>query len=201
MHEMIVWTGPVHSGKSTQALIRAERYLRLGHDVQLVRPRVSVRPELGDTPGMLKTKTGHKYPSIEIDTPEEIEEATEGATVVWVDEAMLFGDGDSRVANVIARVRQRAVVLITGLCATSELRIFGEAMPTLMAMADEVRWCKADCDFCNSLGLATRSFCMVPKKADVLVGGENVYKAACPRCWTREMHPDAVSQLGSEAAT
>jgi len=196
MREMIVWTGPVHSGKSTQALLRAERYLRLGHDVQLIRPRISVRPELGDEPGMLKTKSGHRFPSIEIDTPQEIEDATEGCSVVWIDEAMLFGDQEHLVPDYVARVRSRSIVLITGLCATSELRVFGQAMPSLMASADVVKHCKADCDFCGSLGIATRSVCLVEKVGNVLVGGENTYKAACVRCWIEATNRDAVTSLG-----
>ena len=200
MHDLIVWTGPVHSGKSTHALLRAERYRRLGHDVQLVRPRISVRPEIGDEMGMLKTKSGHRFPSIEIDTPAEIEEATEGCSVVWIDEAMLFGDQDHLVPDYVARVRQRSIVLVSGLCMTSELRVFGQAMPRLMAMADEVRHCKADCDYCNSLSMATRSVCTVEKEGDVQVGA-SIYKAACVSCWIKENVPDVVTALGEVATS
>ena len=195
MRDLIVWTGPVHSGKSTHALLRAKRYLRLGHDVQLVRPRISLRPELGDEAGMLRTKTGHRFPSIEIDTPQDIEDATEGCSVVWLDEAMLFGNQDHLVPDYVARVRQRSIVLVTGLCATSEMRVFGQAMPTLIATADEVRWCKADCDFCGSLGTATRSVCLVKKNEDVLVGGPSVYKAACVACWLANGENNALTPL------
>jgi thymidine kinase len=200
MRELIVWTGPVHSGKSTHALLRAARYRRLGHDVQLVRPRISVRPEIGDTMGMLKTKSGHRFPSIEIDNPTEIEEATEGCSVVWIDEAMLFGDKDHLVPDVVAWLRRRSIVLVSGLCMTSELRVFGSAMPQLMAMADDVKHCKADCDYCNSLSTATRSVCTVEKQGDVQVGA-SIYKAACTSCWVKQNRPDAVTALGEVAAS
>lgn len=184
MKELIIWTGPVHSGKSTRALIRAKRYLRLGHDVVLIRPSSSVRPEQGEEPGMLVTKTGHKFPAIEIDAVADIPDAAEGATVVWIDEPMLFPRAlDDHLVDLLQEVRQRAVVLVSGLSATSELTVFGSAMPTLIALADEIHHCLADCDYCGSLGLASRSICTVPKDGDVLVGGEAVYKAACPRCW------------------
>jgi thymidine kinase len=184
MKELIIWTGPVHSGKSTRALIRAERYRRLGHDVVLVRPTKSVRPELGEEPGMLVTKTKHKFPSIEVDSPSELLEASEGATVVWVDEPMLFPRLlDPQLVDVLHAIRETAVVLVSGLTATSELGVFGSAMPQLLALADEINHCKADCDFCGCLGVASRSVCTVPKDGEVLVGGESVYKAACPACW------------------
>jgi len=186
MKELLVWTGPVHSGKSTKALLRAQRYLRLGHDVVLVRPLLSLRPEQGDEPGMLVTKTGHRFPAIEIEDVRDIPAAADGATVVWFDEPMLFPrDLDDQLVEMIQQIRAKACVLVSGLCATSEFQVFGKAMPTLMALADRICWCKADCDWCGSLGVATRSVCIVPKASEVLVGGESVYKAACPSCWVR----------------
>jgi len=199
VRDLIVWTGPVHSGKSTHALLRAKRYLRLGHDVQLVRPLISLRPELGDERGMLRTKTGHRFPSIEIDTPADIDEATEGASVVWLDEAMLFGEQDHQVAGYVEEVRRRAIVLVSGLCATSEMRVFGQAMPLLLATADEVVWCKSDCDYCGSLGTATRSVCLIAKREDVLVGGPSVYKAACVSCWAANGENNALTPLDCQA--
>jgi thymidine kinase len=184
MKRLIVWTGPMHSGKSTQALLMAERYRRLGHDVQLVRPSISVRLDYGDEPGMLRTKTGHKFPSIEVEHPSLILEATEGASVVWIDEAMLFVHHDDQVVPVVNELRSRATVLVSGLVATSDMTPFGEAMPHLVATADSVRWLKADCDRCGKVGRGTRTLCLVEKDGDVLVGGTSLYVAACPSCWT-----------------
>jgi thymidine kinase len=187
MKEMIVWTGPVHSGKSTKALLRAQRYLRLGHDVVLVRPLISLRPEQGEEPGMLVTKTKHRFPAIELENVSDLREAAAGASVLWIDEPMLFPNADGRLLiDLVQEVRTSTVVLVSGLCATSELTMFGDVMPTLMALADRVVWCLSDCDFCGSLGVATRSVCTVEKQGDVLVGGEGVYKAACPSCWANE---------------
>lgn len=185
MKELLVWTGPVHSGKSTQALLRAERYLRLGNDVVCVRPGTSVRPAQGEEPGWLVTKSGHRYPSIELETPAELLEAADSADVVWIDEPMLFARGyDSSLIDAVCQIRETAIVLISGLSATSELGTFGTAMSTLLALADEVFWCKADCDLCGRMRAATRSLCVVEKEGEVLVGGEETYKAACPSCWT-----------------
>lgn len=189
MKELIIWTGPVHSGKSTRALLQAERYRRLGHDVVLVRPSRSVRPDptdpdTGDRPGMLVTKTGHRYPSIEVEMAVDIVDAAEGANVVWIDEPMLF-EHEHDIAEVVGRVRAFATVLVSGLAATSELDPFGRAMPRLLAVADTVHWCKADCDHCHRVNAASRSFHRAgPKSEQVRVGGAESYEALCPQCWT-----------------
>lgn len=185
MKPLIVWTGPVHSGKSTKALLRAKRYLRFGNDVVLIRPSQSVRPEQGEEPGMLVTKTGHKYPSIEVDSADDILAATEGATVVWIDEPMLFPrEVERQLVELVAIIRKQATVLVSGLAATSELTVFGSAMPRLLALADEIHHCMSDCDYCSSLGTASRSVCTVPKDVEVLVGGSSIYKASCVPCWS-----------------
>ena len=171
MKELLVWTGPVHSGKSTQALLRAERYLRFGNDVVLARPSSSVRPALGDQPGMLMTKSGHRFPSLEVDTPADLLAAADSADVLWIDEPMLFQRGfDDSLIHTICDIRKKAIILVSGLSATSELGTFGTVMATIMALADEVFWCKADCDLCGRMRAATRSLCVVPKIGEVLVG-------------------------------
>lgn len=191
MKELRVWTGPVHSGKSTKALLKVERYRRLGHDVVLLRPRSSVRPELGEEPGMLVTKSRHRFPAIEVDTPAEIEAAAEGATVVWIDEPMLFPrQTEPHLVDLIHDIRQKAHVLVSGLSMTSEMGTFGTAMPLLLSLADKIIFCRADCDICKTINTATRSICTVEKQGDVLVGGESVYKAACPKCWSKHVSAD-----------
>jgi len=187
MKEMTVWVGPVHSGKSTKALLRARRYLRLGHDVVLVRPSVAVRPEQGEEPGMLVTKTTHRFPSIEIDDVADLSAAAEGASVLWIDEPMLFpSESDDLLIALVQEIRVNTVVLVSGLCATSDLTIFGGVMPMFMALADRIVWCLSDCDHCKSLGTATRSFFTAGKKpATVVIGGSDVYQALCPSCWNK----------------
>jgi thymidine kinase len=134
---------------------------------------------------MLVTKSGHRYPSIELDTPADLLAAAASADVVWIDEPMLFVRGfDSQLVDAVCEIREKSIVLISGLSATSELGTFGTAMSTLLALADEVFWCKADCDLCGRMRAATRSLCVVEKKGEVLVGGAETYKAACPSCWT-----------------
>lgn len=133
---------------------------------------------------MLKTKNGHRYPAIELDTATDILSAVVSADVVWIDEPMLFKD-EELVFDIIRRVRKTAIVLVSALSATSELDVFGSSVAKLLAVADYIFFCNADCDNCKKVGVATRSFFVDGEKpAKVNVGGADVYQALCPSCWT-----------------
>ena len=190
MKKMTCWVGPVHSEKTTGALLIAKRYMRLGHDVALLRPKRSVRPqmigpELGDRMGMLVTESGHSFPSLEADVVSQLAVlVSTHPQVIWIDEPMLFED-EEEVFDQVQEARRRAIILVSGLSMTSELEVFGTSMARLMAVADEVIWCKADCDVCKSIGTASRSICRVRKDGQIKVGGTETYLAACPRCWRK----------------
>ncbi len=185
MHPLRIWTGPVASVKTTRALRASRRVLRLGQDLPfVVRPTKSVRAHEKEHPGFLVTKAGERYPSIEIDSAQEIFKTCAGFGAVWIDEPMLFDDEPS-VFKAIMAVRKKMPVLVSGCSATSELRPFGKSLPRLIAVADEVHFCKADCDDCGTLGVATRSICLTGKNEQVLVGGEETYRPVCPTCWSK----------------
>jgi thymidine kinase len=175
-------TGPVHAEKSTKAVQIARRYDRLHAKVVLVRPKRSVRKH--ERPGFLVTKSGLEYPSTEVDSTAGIAPAAYGADVVWIDEPALFPD-EERLYDVVNSLRRTTPFLVSGLSATSEGEPFGTSMPRLMAVADKVILLKADCDFCGRFNIATRSICLQEKDGQVLVGGTDVYKAACSKCWSR----------------
>ena len=190
MKQLIIYTGPVHSEKTTHALRAASRHARLKHLVQLIRPVQSIRPdpdnpEKGDRRGMLVTKNGEEFPSMDTGYARDTVGFTQGADVVWIDEPQLWPD-EEEVFGSVARIRKTALVIISGLSATSELEPFGVSMPKLLAVADEIVLLKADCDACATFGTASRSRYVgrAPKEGQVKVGGVPDYNAECPTCWS-----------------
>jgi len=188
--QLIAYTGPVHSEKSTLALRAASRHKRLKKLVVLLRPIQSIRPdpdnpEAGDRVGMLVTKNGEEFPSRDTAYARDMHAFTDGAHVVWIDEPQLWPD-EVEVYDAVRRIRRRSLVIVSGLSATSELEPFGSSMPRLLAVADEIVLCKADCDACATFGIASRSRYVgaEPKQGQVKVGGAQVYDANCPSCWT-----------------
>lgn len=171
------------AAKTTGALQAARRYHRQGASVLLIRPKRSIRAH-ETVNGHLMTKDGESWPSQEYERAGQIPCYSIEADVVWIDEPSLFED-DFDLPFVVNELRKRSIVLISGLAATSELEPFGEGMPLLLSVADDVIWLRADCDLCRKHDAATRSlFIGEEKEGQVHVGGKEVYRPVCPACWT-----------------
>ncbi len=84
MKKLLVWAGPVASGKSSAALSYATRLQRTGVNVVLIRPACSLRKN--EKPGLLVTKSGYSWPCEEVASALEIERAIPSvAHAVWID--------------------------------------------------------------------------------------------------------------------
>lgn len=133
---------------------------------------------------MLVTKGGDKWPCIEVKSSLEIEEAAEGADAVWLDEPFMF-DEQKKLYKVVKRLLRKHDVLISTIAATSEMEPISPSVSALLAIADEIHHCRADCDDCQRMGNASRSWHLAgPKTEKVKTGGEESYEPKCPRCWS-----------------
>lgn len=182
MKSLRIWTGPVASEKTTKALYAAKRLMRHGYDLVLVRPPCSRRKHEEDH--YLITKGGERWPCIEVVSTLEIEEAVEGADALWLDEPFMFQE-QKKLYKVVRRILRRTDVLISTISATSEMEPVSSSISALLAVADEIHHCRADCDDCQLLSSATRSWYLPgPKKEKIKTGGEESYEPKCPKCWT-----------------
>lgn len=184
MKRLLIWAGPVISSKSTRALGYAKRLRIAGNRVVLVRPAVSIRQH--ESPGNLVTRGGDAWPSVDLQRARDIvgHPKVEAANVLWVDEPNLWDD-EADLFEILQRVRKTHMIMVSGCPATSELEPFGTSFPKLMAVADDIHWCKADCHYTNTMESASRSVCLVKKVGQRLVGGAESYSPASPEAWTR----------------
>jgi len=184
MKSLRIWTGPVASEKTTKALCAAKRLMRRGYDLVLVRPPCSRRDHEKQHAGFLVTKSGERWPCIEITSSLEIETAADGADALWLDEPFMFED-QKKLYKAVRRVLRTCDVLISTISATSEMEPISPSISALLAIADEIHHCRADCDDCQHLSNATRSWHLAgPKVEKVKTGGEESYEPKCPACWT-----------------
>lgn len=183
MQTLRIWVGPTHSEKSTRAM-RAARRLERHMPVGLIRPVRSIRSY--ERPGFLVTKGGEAFPSNDVHSAHKIWPIAQRFKAVWIDEPGLFDD-EPFLFECVQEMRRYWPVLVSGLSATSELGVFGTSMSKMVSVADEVEWCRADCDGCGLLSSATRSFFKPGRKEqEIVVGGEESYSALCPPCWTAD---------------
>jgi thymidine kinase len=183
MKRLTVFIGSVHSGKTTRALEFARRLIGQGHDLVAARPRRARREH--EPEGFVVTKGGERWPIFELDSPLELGEIAEAASVVWIDEPMLFThEQQIELRAVLRNLRRTAQILVSGLGQTSELKRFGSIMAEVLCTADRIIQCYADCQECGGFDQATRSYFRTgPKAKSVSVGGSKDYDALCSACW------------------
>lgn len=187
MKTLRMWVGPVASEKTTKALYAARRLVRReGCDLVLVRPKKSRRQhESGDY--FLTTKAGERWPCVDIVSVQELPDAVAGATAIWLDEPFMLEE-QHLIFPMVQKARETADILISTITATSEMEVISEGIAFLMAVADDVISCKADCDPCGHLSAASRSWHLAgPKSEKIVVGGEESYAPRCPECYNMEL--------------
>jgi thymidine kinase len=173
-------TGCMFSGKTDEMLRLIRRAEIAGRRVVLVRPAMDSRTEVGS----VESRSGVTYKAVSVSDSNEIPPivTNERASVVAIDEAQFFDDGLPEIAELLAA--EGRSVLISGLDQDFLGRPFN-AMPTLLALADQVTKLTAICTVCGVD--ATRTQRIVggrPAAADdplIVVGGMNDdrYEARC----------------------
>ena len=175
-----VITGCMFSGKTDEMLRLIRRAEIAGRRVLLVRPAMDDRTAAG----AVQSRSGVTWQAEAVADSSEIPPrvTAERASVVAIDEAQFFDDGLPEIAELLAA--EGRSVLVSGLDQDFLGRPFN-AMPTLLALADQVTKLSAICTVCGAE--ATRTQRMVggrPAAADdplIVVGGMNDdrYEARC----------------------
>jgi thymidine kinase len=173
-------TGCMFSGKTDEMLRLIRRAEIAGRRVVLVRPAIDDRTAVGS----VESRSGVGYAARSVADSGDIPPIVSGerASVVAIDEAQFFDDGLPEIAELLAA--EGRSVMISGLDQDFLGRPFN-AMPTLLALADQVTKLTAICTVCGAD--ATRTQRMVggrPAAADdplIVVGGMNDdrYEARC----------------------
>ena len=175
-----VITGCMFSGKTDEMLRLIRRAEIAGRRVLLVRPAMDDRTAAG----AVESRSGVTWTAQAVEDSGEIPPivTAQRASVVAIDEAQFFDEGLPEIAELLAA--EGRSVLVSGLDQDLLGRPFN-AMPTLLALADQVTKLSAICTVCGAE--ATRTQRMVggrPAAADdplIVVGGMNDdrYEARC----------------------
>ena len=120
-----------------------------------------------------------KTPSAMLDVPEDVQ-------VVGIDEAQFF---DMSLLEVCQKLANRGVrVIVAGLDTDYLGKPFGP-MPSLMAVAEDVRKVHAICVKCGNL--ANRSHRLSASRKLVVLGEKDVYEPLCRECYNKAMAEEA----------
>lgn len=170
---VIVITGPMFSGKTTELIRRAREYKeRHGLRVLVINHAKDVRT----TQNTVRTHDGVTYPAVHAHDLMLVN--TRQYDIVAVDEGQFFNNLRTFVDIETRRWGKR--VLVAGLNSDYLRRPFGE-MPLLMSLADHVVVKHSTCSACSSPALFTQR---LSENGDTIdVGGAEKYAARCRNCW------------------
>lgn len=170
---LVVITGPMFSGKSTE-LIRRLTIAKIAKlPVLVFKPARDTR-----TQSQICSRDGCCIAATNVQHPQEILAQCGTARVIGIDEAHFFEDGLPEVAMTLARSGKQ--VIISGLNLDFQERPFA-CIPNLLALADEIVQVHALCTACNER-LATRSQRLTGGNEQYEVG-DSEYAPRCLKCY------------------
>ena len=180
--KLVVNTGSMFSGKSTELLRQGERHILSGKKVVYLKSAIDNRYQAGK----INTHAGYSYEALKMstDTSILITKVME-SDVVLIDEIQFFKE---QVIQDISRlVQMNKFVYVSGLDMDSKGKPWETTM-FLMAIADEVQKFKAICVHCGADAYISAKKIDIDSKTTIDVGGYNKYMPLCRDCnsaWER----------------
>jgi len=160
---------------------KSEELIRLLRRAAIARRRVQVfKPALDNRfgAGEVVSHSQWRLPSEVVERADEILARLDPRTeVVGIDEAQFFDDALPRVVTHLAHLGKR--VIVAGLDMDYRGIPFGP-MPTLLAIAEDVRKINAICTRCGAPAAYTQR--LTDSEEQVVVGAADIYEARCRRC-------------------
>lgn len=166
--------GSMFSGKTEELIRRMKRAEFAKQRVEIFKPLIDTRYSHDEVVSHDKTTIR----STPVESSGSILLLATEVDVVGIDEAQFFDDGIVEVCQTLATNGVR--VLVAGLDMDFKCRPFG-AMPSLMAIADDVYKVHAICVRCGALAYVSHRLVDVQKQ--VLLGETMEYEPICRDCY------------------
>ena len=186
---IIVYTGPMFSGKSEMLTGRLRSRQRARKKVLCIKPLIDSRYSTNEIVSKRLHEDGanfapdKKFPAfpVDIQTCNMLSDLIESSKceVLGVDEAQFFDVWLARFLDL--RRDQGLEIHVAGLDLDAWRLPFG-CMPQIFAYADVVQKFTADCFVCGQPARFTQK--KGGSSEQIQVGAENLYEARCESCWT-----------------
>lgn len=169
--------GSMFSGKTEELIRRLKRARIAKQNVHVFKPAIDVRYSEDN----VVSHDEQSIPSTPIESSNSILLlADENADVIGIDEAQFI---DDNLANVCIELANRGIrVIIAGLDMDFKGMPFGP-MPSLCAVADDVRKVHAICMQCGSPAMFSHR--LIEDQRRVVLGETQEYEPLCRRCYNK----------------
>lgn len=174
MGKLVIFTGPMKSGKTTRLINTYQDEVKLGRRCFLFKPELDNRFSAEE----VVSRDGLSIPAISISRIDDIERYGFIGNSFFIDEFQFLGGDINVILNLLDKNKS---VYISGLNLTSDRTIFG-LMGHIMPYANEINILTGNCDNCNKFNSGVYTYCKTSKSSDILVG-DTEYMCVCPSCY------------------
>jgi thymidine kinase len=173
--QLIVFTGPMFSSKTTRLLMTLEKAKRRGIEVFCFKPQLDGRYQSAK----IVSHMGLEIPAKPVENGLQILEEISSLklakpAVVAIDEAFMIEDLKEAVLSLY---REGHTVVISSIQLSSDGTAFKE-IESILPFATSIEVCTATCEICGEDAYYSER--LVDSKDIIFIGGSKTYE---PRCW------------------
>lgn len=175
MGKLVIYTGPMKSGKTTKLVKQYNKILAKNPKTYMFKPKIdnrysSVRVVTRDGNGQILSSL--------LDNIDMLWYFKDMYKNFFIDEFQFLDGNISTIKNLLDLGKN---IWVSGLNLTAEKKPFG-LMGDLMCFADKIYFMKGNCDYCGKQNKGIYTFYEGGKNTDIIVGDDN-YKCVCSKCY------------------
>lgn len=175
MGKLVIYTGPMKSGKTTKLVEQYNKVLAKNSKTYMFKPKIdnrysSVRVVTRDGNGQILSTL--------LDNIDMLWYFKDMYKNFFIDEFQFLDGNISTIKNLLDLGKN---IWVSGLNLTAEKKPFG-LMGDLMCFADKIYFMKGNCDYCGKQNKGIYTFYEGGKDTDIIVGDDN-YKCVCSKCY------------------
>lgn len=175
MGKLVIYTGPMKSGKTTKLVEQYNKVLAKNPKTYMFKPKIdnrysSVRVVTRDGNGQVLSTL--------LDNIDMLWYFKDMYKNFFIDEFQFLDGNISTIKNLLDLGKN---IWVSGLNLTAEKKPFG-LMGDLMCFADKIYFMKGKCDYCGKQNKGIYTFYEGGKDTDIIVGDDN-YKCVCSKCY------------------
>ncbi|WAM36562.1 thymidine kinase [Caldicellulosiruptor acetigenus] len=177
--KLIVYTGSMFSGKTTQLLETLRRFQIAGYSTMLFKPSIDTRYSISE---VVNHPKNYRFSAVSIEYIEDIERYAESVQVIGIDEFQFIKSIFGPLKTIDKLLLRDKTIIIAGLDIDFKGRPF-ESMKEVLPVADYVYKLHAICVKCGQD--AWISHRTTDEGERIVIGAEEKYQPLCRRCFYR----------------
>lgn len=177
MGKLVIYTGPMKSGKTTKLIEQYKKTLAKNPKTYMFKPALDTRYS---SVRVVARNKDEQILSTLLNDVDMLWNFRDMYKNFFIDEFQFLDGNISTIKNLLDLGKN---IWVSGLNLTAEKKPFG-LMGDLMCFADTIYFMKGNCDYCGKQNKGIYTFYDGVKNTDIIVGDDN-YKCVCSKCYDK----------------